>query len=259
MVLTRRRFGVEAGRTGGGESASLPGPEASEPLFAFRLESASMFTLHMSKKILRTSRFASLPQPPWPCGWPPGLTLARPRPELPVETDPSEVTGVADLMVPRNASCQALISRDSLIRIEDPAPTPSFLVRNHRSSDLTLGRRARPHDTCDPRSFSSPRSAVLRPEPRFSAPRTFDFKDSTSINNTVSKWIRRWKPYNGDATGIPGTVTFDPAARGRERGDRRHYVRFPCTSATRCSSSICSTTSGSMPPNTLNLLQSQRT
>ena len=43
------------------------------------------------------------------------------------------------------------------------------------------------------------------------APQTFDFKDPKGVNNAVFKLDAPLEAVNGNATGISGTVTFDPA------------------------------------------------
>ena len=43
------------------------------------------------------------------------------------------------------------------------------------------------------------------------APLTFDFKDPKSVNNVVFKTDAPLESINGTATGVSGTVTFDPA------------------------------------------------
>lgn len=43
------------------------------------------------------------------------------------------------------------------------------------------------------------------------APQTFDFKDPKGVNNVVFKTDAPLESINGTATGISGTVTFDPA------------------------------------------------
>jgi polyisoprenoid-binding protein YceI len=50
------------------------------------------------------------------------------------------------------------------------------------------------------------------------APQTFDFKDPKGVNNAVFKLDAPLEAINGNATGIAGTVTFDPADPGATRG-----------------------------------------
>ncbi|MEI6394953.1 MAG: YceI family protein [Verrucomicrobiota bacterium] len=50
------------------------------------------------------------------------------------------------------------------------------------------------------------------------APETFDFKDPKGINNAVFKLDAPLEAINGNATGISGTVTFDPADPGAIQG-----------------------------------------
>ena len=53
-------------------------------------------------------------------------------------------------------------------------------------------------------TFASLASAVA-------APQTFDFKDPKGVNNAVFKLDAPLEAINGSASGISGTVTFDPA------------------------------------------------
>ena len=50
------------------------------------------------------------------------------------------------------------------------------------------------------------------------APQTFDFKDPKGINNAVFKLDAPLEALNGSASGISGTVTFDPANPGVTKG-----------------------------------------
>jgi polyisoprenoid-binding protein YceI len=50
------------------------------------------------------------------------------------------------------------------------------------------------------------------------APETFDFKDPKGVNNAVFKLDAPLEAVNGNATGISGTVTFDPADPGAIKG-----------------------------------------
>jgi polyisoprenoid-binding protein YceI len=50
------------------------------------------------------------------------------------------------------------------------------------------------------------------------APETFDFKDPKGVNNAVFKLDAPLEAVNGNATGISGKVTFDPADPGATRG-----------------------------------------
>ncbi|HXR03231.1 MAG TPA: YceI family protein [Verrucomicrobiae bacterium] len=50
------------------------------------------------------------------------------------------------------------------------------------------------------------------------APETFDFKDPKGINNAGFKLDAPLESINGSASGIYGTVTFDPANRGATQG-----------------------------------------
>jgi polyisoprenoid-binding protein YceI len=61
-------------------------------------------------------------------------------------------------------------------------------------------------------AFSSLNGAV------FAAPQTFDFKDPKGVNNAVFKLDAPLEAINGNATGISGTVTFDPADPASTKG-----------------------------------------
>jgi polyisoprenoid-binding protein YceI len=50
------------------------------------------------------------------------------------------------------------------------------------------------------------------------APETFDFKDPKGINNAAFKLDAPLEAINGNATGISGTVTFDPADPAATKG-----------------------------------------
>src|SRR5882724_5009144 len=50
------------------------------------------------------------------------------------------------------------------------------------------------------------------------APLEFDFKDPKNVNNVVFKTDAPLESINGTATGVSGTVTFDPAAPGTIKG-----------------------------------------
>ena len=50
------------------------------------------------------------------------------------------------------------------------------------------------------------------------APMTFDFKDPKGVNNAVFKLDAPLEAINGSASGISGTVTFDPANPGATKG-----------------------------------------
>jgi polyisoprenoid-binding protein YceI len=50
------------------------------------------------------------------------------------------------------------------------------------------------------------------------APQTFDFKDPKGVNNAVFKLDAPLEAINGNATGISGTVNFDPANPAATRG-----------------------------------------
>src|SRR5580658_9077073 len=50
------------------------------------------------------------------------------------------------------------------------------------------------------------------------APETFDFKDPKTVNNVVFRTDAPLESINGTATGVSGTVTFDPADPAATRG-----------------------------------------
>jgi polyisoprenoid-binding protein YceI len=52
----------------------------------------------------------------------------------------------------------------------------------------------------------------------FAAPQTFDFKDPKGINNAGFKLDAPLEAINGNASGVSGTVTFDPENPGTTRG-----------------------------------------
>jgi len=52
----------------------------------------------------------------------------------------------------------------------------------------------------------------------FAAPQTYDFKDPKGVNNVVFKLDAPLEAVNGSASGITGTVTFDPENPAATRG-----------------------------------------
>ena len=52
----------------------------------------------------------------------------------------------------------------------------------------------------------------------FAAPETFDFKDTKGINNAGFKLDAPLESINGSASGVSGTVTFDPEKPGATTG-----------------------------------------
>ncbi len=52
----------------------------------------------------------------------------------------------------------------------------------------------------------------------FAAPATFDFKDPKGVNNAGFKLDAPLEAINGNASGVAGTVTFDPANPGATKG-----------------------------------------
>ena len=52
----------------------------------------------------------------------------------------------------------------------------------------------------------------------FAAPQTFDFKDPKGVNNAVFKLDAPLEAINGSASGVSGTVTFDPDKPGDTKG-----------------------------------------
>jgi polyisoprenoid-binding protein YceI len=54
--------------------------------------------------------------------------------------------------------------------------------------------------------------------PAWSAPETFDFKDPKGINNAGFKLDAPLESINGSASGVSGTVAFDPSNPGATKG-----------------------------------------
>ncbi len=54
--------------------------------------------------------------------------------------------------------------------------------------------------------------------PTFAAPQTFDFKDPKGVNNVAFKLDAHLEAINGSASGVSGSVTFDPAEPGATKG-----------------------------------------
>jgi polyisoprenoid-binding protein YceI len=52
----------------------------------------------------------------------------------------------------------------------------------------------------------------------FGAPQTFDFKDPKGVNNVIFKTDAVLESINGAASGVSGTVTFDPANPATTKG-----------------------------------------
>jgi polyisoprenoid-binding protein YceI len=52
----------------------------------------------------------------------------------------------------------------------------------------------------------------------FAAPLTFDFKDPKGVNNVIFKTDAVLESINGAASGVSGTVTFDPQNPGATKG-----------------------------------------
>jgi len=52
----------------------------------------------------------------------------------------------------------------------------------------------------------------------FASPQTFDFKDPKGVNNAGFKLDAPLEAINGNASGVSGTVTFDPANPGATKG-----------------------------------------
>src|SRR5688572_15427394 len=50
------------------------------------------------------------------------------------------------------------------------------------------------------------------------APQTFDFKDAKGVNNVIFKTDAPLESINGTASGVSGTVTFDPANPAATKG-----------------------------------------
>jgi polyisoprenoid-binding protein YceI len=52
----------------------------------------------------------------------------------------------------------------------------------------------------------------------YAAPQTFDFKDPKGVNNVIFKTDAVLESINGAASGVSGTVTFDPQNPGATKG-----------------------------------------
>ena len=61
-------------------------------------------------------------------------------------------------------------------------------------------------------------SALVFTGAAFAAPQTFDFKDPKGVNNAVFKLDAPLEAINGSASGVTGTVTFDPENPGATKG-----------------------------------------
>ena len=59
---------------------------------------------------------------------------------------------------------------------------------------------------------------VCATAPALAAPQDFDFKDPKGVNNAVFKLDAPLEAISGNATGISGTVTFDPANPAATKG-----------------------------------------
>jgi len=66
--------------------------------------------------------------------------------------------------------------------------------------------------------FVSVLGLLLLPIAVWSAPQTFDFKDPKGVNNVVFKLDAPLESINGTASGISGSVTFDPADPSATKG-----------------------------------------
>lgn len=60
--------------------------------------------------------------------------------------------------------------------------------------------------------------ATLVSVPALAGPLTFDFKDPKGVNNVVFKLDAPLEAIHGNASGVSGTVTFDPQAPGATHG-----------------------------------------
>lgn len=78
----------------------------------------------------------------------------------------------------------------------------------------------------------------------FAAPQTFDFKDPKGVNNVVFKLDAPLEAVNGSASGIAGTVTFDPENPAATKG-KIVVASDSLTVPIRCKSSTCTATNGS--------------
>ncbi len=61
-------------------------------------------------------------------------------------------------------------------------------------------------------------SALTLAGSALAAPQTFDFKDPKGVNNAVFKLDAPLEAINGSASGVTGTVTFDPENPGATKG-----------------------------------------
>ena len=70
------------------------------------------------------------------------------------------------------------------------------------------------------------------------APQTFDFKDPKGINNAGFKLDAPLEAINGNASGVSGTVTFDPANPAPPRAKSSWPPGRSCC-PTRCKDNTC--------------------
>ena len=78
----------------------------------------------------------------------------------------------------------------------------------------------------------------------YAAPQPFDFKDPKGVNNAVFKLDAPLESVNGSASGITGTVTFDPENPGATTG-KIIVASESLTVPIRCRRNICTATNGS--------------
>jgi polyisoprenoid-binding protein YceI len=68
------------------------------------------------------------------------------------------------------------------------------------------------------RNFQATAAAVVMTISALGAPQTFDFKDPKGVNNVIFKTDAVLESINGAASGVSGTVTFDPAKPAGTKG-----------------------------------------
>jgi polyisoprenoid-binding protein YceI len=68
------------------------------------------------------------------------------------------------------------------------------------------------------RIFQVTAAAVVLTISAIGAPQTFDFKDPKGVNNVIFKTDAVLESINGAASGVSGTITFDPAKPAATKG-----------------------------------------
>jgi polyisoprenoid-binding protein YceI len=167
----------------------------------------------MSKKVLRTLALLLLVATlaVWVAT---GANRGWTKTSVPV-TRTDEVTGIT-VMITRNDSFRALTFSE--LRCWDQASwqalrfcsAPSNLKADkHKMTNQTIHMKTKVHFLLALACLSS---AAL------AAPQSFDFKDPKGVNNATFKLDAPLEALNGNATGISGTVTFDPADPAATKG-----------------------------------------